>query len=162
MHTEEVVGLTCTGETFRPVGHEEVRWLDQEGDLALYGEAFYRKIGAEPPSRADWEAWHQEGYRYCGLVRGQIILARAAVWSCSETAWELAAVLTQPDHRGRGYARSVCSFATSQILAAGRTATCHTALANTAMLRIAERLGYRRRSLERWSKAGSADKGEDH
>ena len=161
MATEEVVGLLCTAETFRPAGHEEVRWLDQEGDLALYAEAFYRQIGAEPPSREDWEAWHQEGYRYCGLVRGPAILTRAAVWSYSDTAWELAAVMTQPDHRGQGYARLVCSFATAQILAAGRTATCHTAATNTAMLRVAEHLGYRRHSLEHWSKASSPDKGED-
>ena len=73
------------------------------------------------------------------------IIARAAVWAYSDTAWELAAVMTQPDHCGHGSARAVCSFATAQILAAGRTATCHTALTNTAMLRVAERLGYRRR-----------------
>ena len=145
MGTEEVVELICTGETFRPVDHEEVRWLDQDGDLLLYQEAFYRQIGAEPPSREDWEEWHQQGYRYCGLVRGQTIIARAAVWAYSDTAWELAAVMTQPEYRGRGSARAVCSFATAQILAAGRTAMCHTAATNSAMLRVAESLGYRRR-----------------
>lgn len=157
MATEEVVGLICVQETFRPVGHEEVRWLDQEGDLALYAEAFYRPIGAEPPSREDWEAWRQEGYRYCGLVRGATILARAAVWSCSDTAWELAAVMTPPEHRGRGYARSVCSFATAEILAAGRIATCHTAATNIAMLRVAESLGYRRHSVEQWRRVPKSD-----
>ena len=119
--------------------------IDQDGDLLLYQEAFYRQIGAEPPSREDWEEWHQQGYRYCGLVRGQTIIARAAVWAYSDTVWELAAVMTQPDHCGHGSARAVCSFATAQILAAGRTATCHTYQTNTAMLQVAASLGYRRR-----------------
>jgi predicted GNAT family acetyltransferase len=150
METEEIVELICTAETFVPVGHEGVRWLDQDGDLALYQDAVYRKIGAEVPSEEDWEEWHRQGYRYCGLVRGSTIVALAAVWAYSDAAWELAAVRTQPDYRGRGHAKSVCSFATAHILAAGRTATCHTALTNTAMLQVAERLGYHRHSLERW------------
>jgi predicted GNAT family acetyltransferase len=120
-----------------------VRWLDDDEDLGLYQESFYRKIGAEPPSREDWEEWHQQGYRYCGLVREQTIIARAAVWTYSDTAWELAAVLTQPEYRGHGYAKAVCSFVTAHIMAAGRTATCHTYKTNTAMLQVAERLGYR-------------------
>ena len=129
MQTEEVIGLICTPKTFWPVGHEEVRWLDQDEGLALF-QQFSRETGAEPPSREEWEEWHQQGYRYCSLVRGETITAEAAVWTYSDTAWELAAVKTRPDYRGRGCGRSVCSFATAHILAAGRTATCHTALAN--------------------------------
>jgi predicted GNAT family acetyltransferase len=140
-----MIELVCTPETFRPAPHAEVRWLDQEADLDLYARAFYRDPGAEPPTREDWEAWQQEGYRFCGLVREDCILARAAVWTCSATAWELAAVKTQPEHRSRGCARAVCSFITTHILASGRTATCHTDATNTAMLRVAETLGYHRR-----------------
>jgi hypothetical protein len=143
MEAEEVVGLICTAETFHPTNQEAVDWLDPSKDLSLWQHTC-RAIGAEPPSPKDLEEWHQQGYRYCAVRRDGLMIAKAAVWTYSESAWELAAVFTLPDHRGRGNAKAVCSFATSHILAAGWTATCHTARANAAMLRVAESLGYRR------------------
>jgi predicted GNAT family acetyltransferase len=139
----EVIGLICTPETFRSVDHEAVRWLDPNKDLTLWQQTAI-EMGAEAPSQEDLDEWHQQGYRYCALVQGELMIAKAAVWTYSDTAWELAAVSTLPDQRGRGYAKAVCSFATAHILGAGRTATCHTARTNAAMIRVAESLGYRR------------------
>ena len=137
----ETVELICTAETFRPVNHAAVRWLDPDTDLSLWQQTA-REMGAESPSREDLTDWHQQGYRYCALVRGDLMMAKAAVWTYSDTAWELAAVSTLPDQRGRGYAKTVCSFATAHVLDSGRMATCHTAKMNTAMIRVAESLGY--------------------
>jgi RimJ/RimL family protein N-acetyltransferase len=139
MNRAAVVGLACAPDAFRPVAHEKVRWLDQDEDRSLF-----RVDGGEPPPREDWEEWHAQGYRYCALVQDGTMLSKAAVWMYSDTAWELAAVWTDPAHRGQGYARSVCSFVTAHILASGRGATCHTVASNAAMLRVAESLGYRR------------------
>jgi RimJ/RimL family protein N-acetyltransferase len=150
MENEKIVALICTPETFTPVGHEEVRWLDQDEDLGLYQQSS-RDRQADPlspegsvgvPERSDWEEWHDQGYRYCALIQDGMILARAASWTYSETAWELAAVWTHEDHRGRGYAKAVCSFVTAHILAGPGRATCHTS--NPAMIRVAESLGYQR------------------
>jgi RimJ/RimL family protein N-acetyltransferase len=138
------VELVCTGEMFRAVEPEGVRWLDPERDLGLFQQSA-RERGDEPPSRADLEQWDLQGYRYCGVVAGGVLLAKAAIWAYSDIAWELAAVSTMPEHRGRGLGKCVCSFATGHILGAQRLATCHTAATNIAMLRVAERLGYRRR-----------------
>ena len=44
--------------------------FNQEEGLALF-QQFSREIGADPPSQEDWEDWHAQGYRYCGLVRGE-------------------------------------------------------------------------------------------
>jgi ribosomal protein S18 acetylase RimI-like enzyme len=136
-----LIGLICTADSFRPLEDPAVRWLDREEDLTLF-QHLRLAIGADPPTAEDWQSWHRQGYRYCGVAGSEAILAKAAVWPRTDTAWELAAVLTHPDCRGRGYAKAVCSFATASILAAGRTATCHTHTTNTAMLRVAESLGY--------------------
>ena len=74
----------------------------------------------------------------------ELLVASAAVWTCSPAAWELAAVHTQIGYRRRGYARAVCSFATAHILAHVATATCTTRADNTPMLRLAAALGFRR------------------
>lgn len=138
-----LVGLICTPDTFQPRDDAAVRWLDREEDLALF-QQLRRAIGADPPTPDDWQSWHRQGHRYCGVPGSAAILAKAAVWPRTDTAWELTAVLTHPEHRGQGYAKAVCSFATAAILASGRTATCHTHTTNTAMLRVAESLGYTR------------------
>jgi ribosomal protein S18 acetylase RimI-like enzyme len=143
METVALIGLVCTADTFRPAGQEEVRWLDRDEDLALF-EQLSIAVGADPPSWEEWKSWHQQGYRYCGVAGGKAIVAKAAVWTRSDTAWEVTAVLTHPACRSRGYAKAVCSFATASILEAGRTATCHTHATNSAMLRVAESLGYAR------------------
>ena len=137
-----VVSLVCTPETFVPARDPRVRWLDQRADVALAQEAWAaRGISID---RADWDAWHRQGYRYCGIVEHQRLVALAAVWAYAPTAWELAAVQTREGYRGRGYARAVCAFATAHILAQGRVATCSTQAANAPMLRVATSLGFRR------------------
>jgi predicted GNAT family acetyltransferase len=139
INNSALVALACTPAAFRPVVHENIRWLDQDEDRLLF-----RVEAREPPTREEWEEWHAEGYRYCALIQAGLMLSKAAVWMRSDDAWELAAVWTDPAHRGRGYARSVCSFVTTHILARGREATCHTRANNAAMLRVAESLGYHR------------------
>src|SRR5947208_14687026 len=117
MEQKEVIGLICTAETFRPVNDEAVRWLDRHKDLSLWQQTAHA-AGFERPSQEDLEEWHQQGYRYCALVRGGLLIAQAAVWTYSENAWELAAVSTLAPHRGRGYAADEFSFPTANVLAA--------------------------------------------
>ena len=137
-----MVNLVCTPETFVAAPDPRVRWLDQRADVALAQEAWAaRGISIDP---AEWDAWHRQGYRYCGIVEDQRLVALAAAWAYAPTAWELAAVQTREGYRGRGYARAVCAFATAHILAQGRMATCRTRADNAPMLRVATRLGFRR------------------
>jgi len=118
-----------------------VRWLDPDADFLLMCE-LWQDNGASL-SRQDSKDLHNEGYRYCGIIEGKSIVALAAVWMYSATAWELAAVQTQQGNRSRGYSKAVCSFATAHILANGRTATCSTRADNVPMLRVAAHLGFR-------------------
>ena len=70
------------------------------------------------------------------------IIARAAIWKYSQTAWEVAAVSTLPAHRGKGYGTMVVEHCTAMILKSGKIATCTTSDTNTAMRRVAEKAGF--------------------
>jgi RimJ/RimL family protein N-acetyltransferase len=140
MHTHpETVSLTCTVATFKSCQSYPVRWLDWEADFegaqGLWPTDF-------PLTRTIWEEAREAGYRYCGVVEGDRLVACAAVWRYSDAEWEVAAVRTREAYRGRGYGRAVVSFATAHILAQGRVATCHTAETNLAMRRVAARVGF--------------------
>jgi GNAT superfamily N-acetyltransferase len=135
----------CTRASFRPDAGHPVRWLDWEQDYELASTIWPQEF---PLSRETWLEARELGYRYCGVVDrrldgGTRLLAIAAVWRYSETAWEAAAVRTQPDARRRGCAKAVVSFVTAHILDSGRRATCTTGQGNVAMQRTAESAGYR-------------------
>ena len=134
------VHLECGRQTFRPAPDGRVRWLDRDSDFDLAHEAW--QFNGIAITRADWDDWHGEGYRYCGIVENHRLIASAAVWAYSPAAWELAAVHTRHAYRRRGYARAVCSFATAHILGHARTATCTTLADNTPMLELAASLGF--------------------
>jgi RimJ/RimL family protein N-acetyltransferase len=136
-----IVSLVCTPETFMPAPDPRVRWFNQETDFALARESWEAK--GLPLTRGDWHEWHRQGYRYCGIVEDQRLVAFAAAWEYSPTAWELAAVQTREGYRSQGFARAVCSFVTAHVLASGRRATCSTRIDNVPMLRVATNLGFR-------------------
>jgi predicted GNAT family acetyltransferase len=73
-----------------------------------------------------------------------VIAALAAVWTYSETHWEVAAVSTDPASRQRGYGTAVVCFVTTHILEQGRKATILTRDTNVAMLKTAENVGFYR------------------
>ena len=133
--------LICTPESFRPSDCSRVRWLDWENDYPL-ARAYWPQ---HPPlSREDWEQNRAEGFRYCAIVEREAIAALAAVWTYSETHWEVAAVSTAPASRRRGYGKAVVSFVTAHILEQGRKATILSDSTNVAMRKTAESAGFYR------------------
>ncbi len=134
------VSLLCTSASFRPHVCSQVRWLEWELDYPL-AEAYWQAEGF-PLTREDWEQNRAEGFRYCAIVEQETIAALAAVWTYSETHWEVAAVSTAPAFRKRGYGTAVVCFATAAILGQGRKATLLTQASNVAMLKTAEGVGF--------------------
>jgi predicted GNAT family acetyltransferase len=135
----------CDLPSFTPSQHHEVRWLDIDDDFELL-RVFHE--GRDPAGKAaytwaDAVRWRDSGFTDAGVVEDGVVVARAACWTYSDDAWELAGVFTLPSRRGFGLSRSVCTFVTDAILQAGKTATCHTGPGNLAMRRVAESLGYR-------------------
>lgn len=116
-----------------------MRWLDWDAD-------FERAQGLWPTdfplTREIWDGARQAGYSYCGVIEEDTLVACAAIWRYCDAAWEVAAVRTHEAYRRQGYGRAVVSFATAYILAQGRVATCHTAVTNVPMQRLAARIGF--------------------
>ncbi len=135
------MGLVCDPKTFRPVDHSGVRWLDTERDYPLAAEFWPREIGL---SLQDWQDARNQGYRYCAIVEGGRIVSLGAVWKYSRDRWEVAAIRTAPEFRGRGYAKRIVSFVTEHILASGRVPTCTVSAENVAMIRVVESVGFRK------------------
>lgn len=132
----EDLALWCDARTFSPVQHYSVRWLDWERDVDM-------AVGLDGAvSRESWLTAREKGFQYCAVVEGDRALARAAVWTYSASRWEVAAVRTREEFRGRGMAKSVVSFVTAHILAEGRVPTLHTQPTNLAMLRVAKAVGF--------------------
>jgi ribosomal protein S18 acetylase RimI-like enzyme len=131
--------LICTPDSFRPSDCSRVRWLDLENDYPL-ARAYWPQ---DPPlSREDWEQNRADGFHYCAIVEHEAIAALAAVWTYSQTHWEVAAVSTAPAFRKRGYGKAVVCFVTAHILEQGRKATILTEIRNVAMLKTAESVGF--------------------
>ena len=104
--------LICTIESFRPADTSRVRWLDWETDYPL-ARAYW--LQDTLLSREDWEQNRADGFRYCAIVEHGAIAALAAVWTYSETHWEVAAVSTALASRRRGYGKAVVCFVTAHI-----------------------------------------------
>ena len=133
---DEDLELWCAARTFLPVQSHPVRWLDWERDFEL-------AVGMDSTvTRESWLSNRAKGFEFCAVVEGERALARAAVWTYSDTCWEVAAVRTREECRRRGMAKSVVSFVTAHVLAAGRVPTLHTSSTNIAMLRAAKAVGF--------------------
>ena len=78
---------------------------------------------------------------YVILDNGKIV-SRAAIWKYSPTAWEVAAVSTSPEHRGKGYGEMLVSHCTAIILRNGKIATFTTNDQNITMRKLIEKAGF--------------------
>jgi predicted GNAT family acetyltransferase len=120
-----------------------VRRLDVEREFPLAERLWARRGRAL--TLEEWRQFHRDGYRYCAIVADGQIIATAAAWKYSDTAWEVAAVGTVEEHRRQGLGKAVISFITAHLLQQGRLATCHTEPDNEAMIRTAQSVGFVRR-----------------
>lgn len=71
------------------------------------------------------------------------IVSRSSVWKYSEDKWEVAAVHTLPEFRGKGYGTQVVSCCSDYIISNRKTATCTTDEANIPMRKLAEKIGFK-------------------
>ena len=133
--------LVCTSRTFRPVGWDHVSWLEPETDYCDAAVFWARANGTL--SFQTWEEAHSlHGYRYAAKWRKDDIIAVAAELPFSSTASELSAVMTAPEQRRQGNGRMLSSFVTAHILESAALATCQTRDDKTAMIRLAQSVGF--------------------
>ena len=70
------------------------------------------------------------------------IVSRAAIWKYSQTKWEVAAVSSLPEYRGKGYGEMLVGHCTAIILSHGKVATCTTNDTNIAIRGLLEKVGF--------------------
>src|ERR671930_7505 len=80
-----IVKLECTLRSFVPADDGRVRWLEHESVFDLVQEAW--RASGTSVNRDDWNDWQRQGYRFCGIVEDQRLVASAAVWAYSAEAW---------------------------------------------------------------------------
>ncbi len=96
-------------------------------------------------SQADWKKWLDEGTEYYLLFVDGKPVSRCAIERYSSDAWEAADVKTTAEYRNKGYSKEIVFYVTKKILEQGKTATCRTLAGNSAMLKVIDALGYKRK-----------------
>lgn len=86
----------------------------------------------------DYSTWDD----YVIMEDGKIV-ARAGIWKYSDEAWEVAGVSTLPQYRQQGYGEKVVRHCIAVILSNEKIATCTTQENNTAMIKTAQKAGFR-------------------
>jgi GNAT superfamily N-acetyltransferase len=117
-----------------------VRWLIVPDDFNLF-QLLWNKYGPNL-TLDEWKSYYANGYSYCSIIINGEIIANAAAWKYSDTAWETAAVSVLPEFRKRGYGKAIVAFVTEYILKSGRIATCTTSEGNIAMQETALSVGF--------------------
>lgn len=101
-------------------------------------DAFYRRCGAE--------AWHPAQYwtgPYLVAEEAGAIVAAAGTHFAYPALAQVGNVLTDPAHRGRGWARACTAAVTARLVAQGHaTISLFVATGNAPAVRVYERLGY--------------------
>jgi GNAT superfamily N-acetyltransferase len=114
--------LYCDRQGFTPYCHHEPVLLPNEHPLR-------QAYGPDVPA-------------VCAIILGDRVVSHAHIKPLvSDAVWEIA-VGTDPDQRGKGYAKAVVSAATQFILAAGGVALYVCDEDNAPSLAVARRLGY--------------------
>ncbi len=96
-------------------------------------------------SQSDWEKWNKDGTEYYLLFVDGKPVSRCAIEKYSNDKWEAADVRTAPEYINKGYSKEVVAYVTRKILEQGKTATCRTLAGNSAMLKVIDTLGYKRK-----------------
>lgn len=114
--------LYCDRQGFTPYCHHEPILLPK-------GHPLQQAYGADVPAV------------YAIVIEDRVVSHAHVKPLVSDTVWEIA-VGTDPNQRGKGYAKAVVSAATQFILTAGRVALYVCDQDNLASLAVARRLGY--------------------
>ena len=65
---------------------------------------------------------------------------------------ELSAIITHPEHTGKGYAKQLIAYASKKIFSENKTPYLHVAEDNTGAIKLYEKLGFStRRKISFWN-----------
>jgi len=104
-----------------------------------YKEAFQ----VEPWREKDWKDLYATGYEYCCVIEKGNAVAWGGLWRRWAHTWEVIAIGTAEQYRGRGCAKAIISAVTGRTLGTVRRSTITTGKDNTPLQRAARAVGFR-------------------
>lgn len=89
---------------------------------------------------------------YYGIFKGEELIAVTGERMKMNQYTEVSAVVTHPDHTGKGYAMQLVAHTVNNIFNEGKMPYLHVAETNTGAIRLYEKLGFRtRRKISFWN-----------
>lgn len=89
---------------------------------------------------------------YYGIYRDTELIAVTGERMKMNSYTEISAVVTHPNHTGRGYAKQLIAHTTNKIFAENKLPYLHVADINTAAIKLYEKLGFKtRRKISFWN-----------
>ncbi|WP_316820322.1 GNAT family N-acetyltransferase [Pedobacter gandavensis] len=89
---------------------------------------------------------------YYGIYKGNELVAVTGERMKMNAFTEVSAVVTHPDHTGKGYAKQLVAHTANQIFLANKIPYLHVAESNTGAIRLYEKLGFViRRKISFWN-----------
>lgn len=89
---------------------------------------------------------------YYGIFKNHQLIAVTGERMQMNDLIEVSAVVTHPDHTGKGYASQLIAHAVNQIFDSGKMPFLHVASSNTGAIRLYEKLGFKtRRNISFWN-----------
>lgn len=145
-------GMHTDREKFRPVPSPKVRRLRLE-DAPLMTEFF----GAPPQAAAGFIGWIQGTVILAVVEEGKIQSLGTRIVGTTD-CWELAAVETRIEARGKGYAQQVVSALTAMGLEQVPFVTLTVMQDNAAALAVYTKLGFEKRDERIWVDCGAGSR----
>ncbi len=89
---------------------------------------------------------------YYGIFKDQQLIAVTGERMQMDDMIEVSAVVTHPDHTGKGYASQLIAHAVNQIFDRGKLPFLHVASTNTGAIKLYEKLGFNtRKKISFWN-----------
>lgn len=81
--------------------------------------------------------------KYYGIYQNGELVAASGERMQTDECIEISAVVTDPQHTGRGYASQLVTYTAEQIYRQGKMPFLHVAQANTVAIKVYEKIGFR-------------------
>lgn len=140
----EYLNFLCTKENFTGSSDPSVEEFDAYENYDFLTKFYDSCPECESFPKDEYFSggWYENWTDYVIWEDGKIA-ARAGIWKVNEETWEVAGVITRPEHRVRGYSTRLVAHCIAKIVERGRTAFLSTAESNLPMIAAAIKAGFR-------------------
>jgi RimJ/RimL family protein N-acetyltransferase len=120
--------------------NSNVYFIDWKKDFGIINTYFQDNFGIYDLKKNDPDDFAV--VKTVAYIHNNQILSLAVIYNIKETELEIGAVSTAPRHRKNGYSTAVVSKAAEYILSQNKTVSITTNEDNTAMQRVAKKVGF--------------------